>query len=89
MLELQEDDSYRANVCTMGATAKGIGLRKGDVLSVGWVLPSVDGVAVGVTVYAIKDGGKLLDGEWRTRGELKAPRTESARWVAKLKPSET
>lgn len=87
MLERQDDGTYKARAATFGSAARGVGIRKGDVLSVSWVQPTENGVGVWLTVYAIK--GKSLDGEWIAIGPGKASRTEKARWVAKLKMPET
>lgn len=89
MLERRDDGTYRATVATFGAATRGIGILKGGVLSVAWIQPAGDGIAAGLTVYDVSAAGKKLDGEWRTIGPGKSPRIEKAKWVAKLKPSET
>lgn len=87
MVQQEDDGTYKVAACTLSSSARGIGMRKGDILSVAWYQKNGDGIAVGLTVYTIK--GKSLEGEWRTVAQPnKAPRTERAKWLAKLKPSE-
>lgn len=89
LIEQQDDGKFRVLSATLSGSARGVGIRKGDVLSVAWVQPQGDALVIGLTVYTIKDGGKTLEGEWRTLGPGKSPRTERAKWLAKLKASET
>ncbi len=86
LLDKQDDGTYKMRVATFGGSFRGVGIRKGDILSCAWAQPSGDGLMLGLTVYAIK--GKILEGEWTTVGAGKMPRTEKARWIAKLKADE-
>jgi len=89
LLIRQEDDgTYNVRVSTIGSTTRGVGICKGNILSVGWAQAIGDSHIVGVTVYEISKDGKSLDGEWRQIGENNAPRKERAKWLAKIKPSE-
>ena len=88
LIEQQEDGSCKVATCTLDSMTRGIGIRKGNTLSVGWALQGKDRIIVGVTVYTISADGKAMDGEWRTQGTAKMPRTEKARWVSQIKQAE-
>ena len=85
LIEQLEDGSCKVATCTLDTMTRGVGIRKGNTLSVGWALQGKDRIIVGITVYTISADGKSLDGEWRTQGKAKMPRTEKARWIGPIK----
>lgn len=65
----------------------GIGMRKGDTLSIAWKQTYPDAKSMGITVYSISKDGKSLDGGWAAPG-VDSPRKEALKFLRKVKDQE-